>query len=176
MEADLQYPIGSFYLPPVVTSEQRSAWISDLERHPVLLRRAIEGLSAEQIETPYRPGGWTVRQVVHHLPDSHMNVYIRFKLALTEETPAIKPYEEARWAKLEDSRTLPLEVSLRLLEALHERWLVLLRSLGAEEYRRGYWHPEHGRLLLLEEVLGICAWHGQHHVAQITSLRNRRGW
>jgi hypothetical protein len=176
MDADLRYPIGSFVLPPVITSEQRAAWIRDLEQHPVLLCRAIQGLSGEQIETPYRPGGWTVRQVAHHLPDSHLNAYIRFKLALTEETPTIKAFEEAQWAELEDSRTLSSEVSLRLLEALHERWVVLLRSLSAEEYLRGYWHPEHGRVLILEEVLGICAWHGRHHVAQITSLRKRRGW
>jgi uncharacterized damage-inducible protein DinB len=176
MESDLRYPIGTFHLPPAVTSQQRLAWIRDVEEHPLQLQRAIHGLSAEQLDTPYRPGGWTVRQVVHHLPDSHLNAYTRIKLALTEETPAIKPYEEARWAELEDSRTFSVEASLRLLDALHERWVWLLRTLSAEEYRRGYWHPEHGRVLTLEEVLGICAWHGRHHVAQIISLRERRGW
>lgn len=176
MKADLRYPIGRFQFPGEVTQEQRAGWIADVEQLSLKLRQALEGLSAEQIETPYRPGGWTVRQVVHHLPDSHLNAYVRVKLALTEEAPTIKPYEEARWAELEDTRVLPLEVSLRLLEALHERWVALLRSLSAEDYRRGYRHPEHGRVLTLEEGLALYAWHGKHHVAQITSLRERQGW
>lgn len=176
METDLRYPIGSFRLPDAVTLEQRTAWTTEIERLPRELRDAIEGLSAEQVETAYRPGGWTVRQVVHHLPDSHLNAYARWKLALTEETPTIKPYDEARWAELEDTRILPLEVSLRLLEALHERWVALLRSLSAEQYRRGYRHPEHGRVMSLEQALALYAWHGKHHVAQITSLRQRQGW
>jgi len=135
----------------------------------------VAGLSQEQIDTPYRPGGWTVRQVVHHVPDSHLNSYIRFRLALTEQEPTIKPYDEKRWAELADSRTGPMEVSLALLESLHARWVLLLRALTAADWKRTYRHPELG-VVNLERTASLYAWHGRHHVAHITSLRQRMGW
>jgi hypothetical protein len=136
----------------------------------------VAGLSAEQLDSAYRPGGWTVRQVVHHLPDSHLNGYTRFKLSLTEARPVIKPYEEARWAELPDVRAVPVEVSLDLLDALHRRWVPLLAGIRPDEWARGYHHPEYKRDFSLEEALGLYAWHGEHHVAHITTLRRRMGW
>ena len=174
-EISLRYPIGEFRLDGEITKEQRSAWIADIADAPARLRAAVDGLTAEQIETPYRPGGWTVRQVVHHVPDSHLNAYTRFKLALTEDEPTIKPYEEARWADLADARAAPLEVSLTLLAALHDRWVLLLRSLSAADFARAFRHPDLGRVTL-ERALGMYAWHGRHHVAHITALRERMGW
>jgi hypothetical protein len=129
-----------------------------------------------QLDTPYRPGGWTVRQVVHHLPDSHLHAYTRIKLALTEEEPTIKPYEEARWAELPDARTGPIDPSLALLESLHQRWLLLLRQLRPSDFERRFRHPEHNRMFALDETIALYAWHGRHHVAHITSLRQRMGW
>jgi hypothetical protein len=176
MTTDLRYPIGEFRHDGDITEHQRSAWIAEIAKAPARLRAAVDGLTAEQIETPYRPGGWTVRQVVHHVPDSHLNAYARFKLALTEDAPIIKPYQEARWAELNDTRVVPLEVSLTLLTVLHERWVPLLRSLGAADFARTFWHPEQQRAISLERALGLYAWHGRHHVAHITSLRERMGW
>jgi uncharacterized damage-inducible protein DinB len=176
MEPDPRYPTGRFQRPTEIAPEQRTAWIADIEQLPQQLRAATDGLSDEQLETPYRPGGWTVRQVVHHVADSHINAWARFKLALTEDEPTIKPYAEARWAELEDARVPAVEVSLRLLEALHARWTVLLRSLGTEEFQRGFRHPEHSRVMSLEETLALYSWHGKHHVAHVTSLRSQQGW
>ena len=139
------------------------------------MRDAVEGLSSEQLDTPYRPGGWTVRQVVHHVPDSHMNSYVRFKLALTEDEPTIKPYEQERWAELADARNEPVETSLVLLESLHRRWVSLLKSLKAAELARTFRHPELG-VMTLDRNLALYAWHGKHHVAHIKSLRARNGW
>jgi uncharacterized damage-inducible protein DinB len=173
---DLRYPIGRFAPPAEITESQRSAWIDEIACAPAALRAAVAGLSAAQLDTPYRPDGWTVRQLVHHVPDSHLNAYTRFKLALTESEPTIKPYDEARWAELADTAATPVEVSLTLLEALHTRWVALLRSMSPAEFRRTYRHPEHGRLFTLEEVLALYAWHGRHHVAHITALRERNGW
>ncbi|MDQ3223410.1 MAG: putative metal-dependent hydrolase [Gemmatimonadota bacterium] len=155
------------------TRERR---IGEIAAAPGHLREAVAGLTAEQLETPYRPAGWTVRQVVHHLPDSHLNAYTRIKLALTEEEPTIKPYEEARWAELPDARTGPIEPSLALLESLHQRWLLLLRQLRPSDFERRFRHPEHGRIFQVEEAVAMYAWHGRHHVAHITSLRRRMGW
>src|SRR5262249_10530754 len=138
-------------------------------------RTAVQGLSPQQIETPYRDGGWTVRQVVHHVPESHMNAYIRFKLALTEDEPTIKPYREDRWAQLPDCQATPLEVSLALLESLHERWVGLLHLLKPEDWKRTFRHPELG-IVSLEKNLALYSWHGRHHVAHITELRKRMGW
>ena len=149
--------------------------IAHIAEAPTHLRKAIGGLTDEQLDTPYREGGWTVRQVVHHVPDSHLNAYTRFKLALTEESPAIKPYDEAAWARLSDSRDTPVETSLALLESLHDRWTRLLRALSADDFRRTVNHPENG-VMTLDTLLGLYAWHGRHHVAHITSLRGRRGW
>lgn len=173
---DPRYPIGPFRFQSEVDQQRREQWIAEIASAPGSLRAAVAGLSPTQLDTPYREKGWTVRQVVHHLPDSHLNAYTRIKLALTEDEPTIKPYEEARWAELPDARSGPVEVSLTLLECLHRRWVLLLRELGPDDFRRRFRHPEHGRTIGLDEVLAMYAWHGQHHVAQITSLRTRMGW
>jgi uncharacterized damage-inducible protein DinB len=173
---DLRFPIGPFTYARPATAEERRQRIAQIERTPEELRAAARGLSAAQLDTPYRPGGWTVRQVVHHVPDSHLNAVIRFKLALTESSPTIKPYDEARWAELGDVAGTPVEVSLRLLDALHERWVVLLRSLAPAEFERTLVHPERNATMTLDEVLALYAWHGPHHTAHITRLRARSGW
>jgi len=171
---DLRYPIGPFELEGAPTDEEVRRAIDHIAEAPAKLRAAVDGLSQEQLDTPYRPGGWTVRQVVHHVPDSHLNSYCRFKLALTEDEPTIKPYHEDRWAELEDSRATPIEVSLALLESLHKRWVMLLRSLGPDDFKRGFRHPELGVVSLAQNVC-LYGWHGRHHTAQITSLRERMG-
>jgi hypothetical protein len=173
--SDPSYPIGKFIFGGSPDAQQRQKFIEDIEKAPAALRAAVQGLSPQQIETPYRDGGWTVRQVVHHVPESHMNAYIRFKLALTEDAPAIKPYMEDRWAKLADVQSTPLEVSLSLLDSLHNRWVRLLRSLQAPEWKRAFTHPELGAIPL-EKNLALYAWHGRHHVAHITELRKKMGW
>lgn len=175
MTTELSYPIGKFTWEGDATAEQRQQLIDEIAGTPARVRAAVEGLSAEQLETPYRPGGWTVRQVVHHIADSHLNSYIRFRLALTEDEPTIKPYHEDRWAELDDARTAPLEVSLALLESLHERWIQLLKSLKNEDFARTFKHPEMG-VVSLDKNVGLYAWHGRHHVAHITGLRERMGW
>jgi hypothetical protein len=172
---DLRYPIGQFEMPDSITAEQRAQWIRDIQKTPYAVKRAIEGLSEEQLDTPYRPDGWTVRQVVHHLADSHMNSFIRFKLALTEENPTIKPYYEERWALLEDARYIPVSLSLSILEGLHGRWIILLESLHPEDFNRTFLHPELGKMKI-DKILGLYSWHSQHHIAHITSLRTRMGW
>jgi len=172
---DLRYPVGKFKFPDVVSPEERIQFIREIEATPVRLRAAIAGLSEQQLDTPYRPGGWTVRQVVHHVPDSHLNSYIRFRWALTEDEPSIKSYHEDRWAELPDARTAPVEVSLGLLESLHKRWAVLLWSLRDEDWKRSFRHPELGPVSL-EKNAALYAWHGRHHVAHITGLRDREGW
>jgi len=173
---DLRYPIGTFKIESdAFTDEERRGLIDQIAETPAKLREALKGLSEEQLETPYRPGGWTVRQVVHHVPDSHLNSYVRFKLALTEDEPTIKPYDEAQWAVLADSRITPVEVSLSLLESLHERWVALLRSLAPADFARTFRHPELG-VVSLNKNVALYAWHGRHHVAHITSLRERMGW
>lgn len=165
---DLQYPVGRFTFPESTTAPQRQAWIQEIGRAPRELRAAVAALTLEQLDTPYRPGGWTGRQVVHHVPDSHMNAFVRFKLALTEDQPTIKPYDEARWAELADT-TLPAEPSLDLLEALHVRWVRLLESMSQRDYQRTFVHPESG-VWRLDQYLAQYAWHGQHHIAHIASL------
>jgi hypothetical protein len=154
---------------------QREKFIDDIEQTPASLRTAVKNLSPQQIETPYRNGGWTVRQVVHHVPESHMNSYIRFKLALTEDEPTIKPYMEDGWAELADVRSTPLEISLALLDSLHDRWVRLLRTLRPENWKRTFRHPELG-VVSLEKNLALYAWHGRHHTAHITELRKKMGW
>src|ERR1700686_2626318 len=143
---DLSYPIGKFSFPDSTTAEQREGWIADSAATPANMRTAVANLTAGQLDTPYRPGGWTVRQVVHHVPDSHINAYVRFKLALTENEPAVKPYDESLWANLADARSTPIEVSLNLLESLHDRWVRLLRSLSESDFERSFQHPEIGRV------------------------------
>ena len=172
---DLRYPIGKFAYNGPLTQEQKQRYLNDIEQTPANLRTAVNGLSEKQLDTPYRPDGWTVRQVAHHVPDSHLNAYVRTKLALTEEEPTIKPYAEDRWAQLADTQATPVEVSLALLESLHDRWMHLLRSLQPEEWKRSFRHPELG-LMSLEKNLALYAWHGRHHVTHITSLRERNGW
>jgi hypothetical protein len=172
---DLRYPVGTFSFPDAVSPGDRLTFVGLIAETPAKLRAAIGGLSDEQLDTPYRPGGWTVRQVVHHVPDSHLNSYTRFRLALTEDEPTIKPYHEDRWAELPDARTGPVEVSLRLLDCLHARWVALLRSLTEAEWKRTFRHPELG-LISLEQNAGLYAWHGRHHVAHILRLRERMGW
>jgi hypothetical protein len=173
---DPRYPIGNFAYDGAMTDARRAACVARIAAAPAALRAAVAGLSDAQLDTPYRPGGWTVRQVVHHVPDSHLNAYVRIRLALTEDTPTIKPYEEARWAELPDARTLPVEASLSLLEGLHGRWMALLKSLGPGDGARQFLHPEHGRLITIDELIAMYAWHGEHHVAHVTSLRTRNGW
>ncbi len=173
--SDPRFPIGKFHYEGEPSPEQRARFISDIEQTPAAFRAAVKGLGPQQLDTPYRDGGWTVRQVVHHVPDSHMNAYVRFKLALTEDEPTIKPYAEDRWAKLDDSRSTPVEVSFTLLENLHDRWVRLLRSLSEEEWKRTFRHPELG-LMPLEKNLALYAWHGKHHTAHVTELRKRMNW
>jgi hypothetical protein len=173
--SNLQYPVGKFEIKPGTTNEQRRALIDSIAQTPARLRAAISNLSTKQLDEPYRPDGWTVRQVVHHLPDSHLNGYTRFKLGLTEAEPTIKPYDENRWAMLEDGRHGDPEVSLTLLDALHQRWVTCLRSVPPEDFARMLKHPEIGTLTL-DGLLQDYEWHGRHHVAHITSLRERKGW
>jgi len=173
--ADMNYPIGEFEAQSQVAETYRQSLIESLAEVPGKVRKAIEGLSAQQLDTLYRPGGWTVRQVVHHLADSHMNSYIRMKLAVTEESPHVKPYDEKRWAELQDGRAALPEISLALLEALHRRWVLFLLSLGPEDYARTFRHPESG-VMSLDVALQYYEWHGRHHIAHITSLRERMGW
>lgn len=175
MTEDLRFPVGRFHWPEAVTAEDRQRCIDVIADTPARLREAVDGLSAEQLDTPYREGGWTVRQVIHHVPDSHMNSYVRFKLALTEDEPLIKPYDEAAWAHLGDSRATPIETSLCLLDCLHARWVNLLRDISEQGWKRSFRHPEHGAVTL-ESNLALYAWHGEHHVGHIVALRRRNGW
>jgi hypothetical protein len=172
---DLRYPAGKFSFDLEPTLDKRQDWISAIAGAPAGLRRAVEGLSDRQLDTPYRPDGWTVRQVVHHVPDSHMNAYIRFKLALTEDKPTIKAYDEAAWAVVADTARTPVETSLTLLDALHRRWVILLESMKEEDFNRQLVHPERG-LVTNDWLLQVYAWHGRHHTAHVTSLRQREGW
>jgi DinB family protein len=174
IQTDLRYPVGNWTAPDEITDATRQQYIADITAAPGLLKGAVTGLSPEQLDTAYRPGGWTVRQVVHHFADSHMNAYCRFKWALTEDAPTIKPYNEADWAELPDSH-LPVEISLRLFDALHHRWLALLHAMTREQWARTLRHPERGTIRL-DTMLSMYAWHSRHHVAHITELRKRMGW
>jgi uncharacterized damage-inducible protein DinB len=177
MSSDPRYPVGPAPKTTELTPDERRARIDEIAAAPARMREAVRGLSDEQLDTPYREGGWTLRQVVHHVPDSHLNAYCRVKLALTEENPVIRPYDEAPWAELEDSRSTPIEVSLTLLESLHARWVGLLRSLKDEDFRRPLQHPERpGVPLTIDWLVSLYAWHGRHHVGHITSTRERQGW
>ena len=172
---DARYPIDRFTPDPNPTPETRQRHIEQISALPSKMRQAVAGLDQKQLATPYRDGGWTVQQVVHHVPDSHLNAYIRFKWAMTEEVPTIKPYDEGAWAVLKDSELTPVDVSLTLLESLHARWTGLLRSLRPEDFQRRFVHPDSGPHDL-DWLLGLYSWHGNHHVAHITSLRERMGW
>ena len=172
---DFRYPIGH-YEPQPFSDRQKREWLQDIQFLPGLLEQAIENLDERQFETPYRDGGWTVRQVVHHVADSHLNAYVRFKLALTEDNPVIKPYDEARSAELKDVNMVPVNISITLLYALHTRWHSAIRDLANEQWNRTIFHPEHKKEMTLWHLLGMYAWHGKHHVAHITSLRERKNW
>jgi len=173
--SDLRFPIGPFRYDPHPTPALRRQCIARIAETPAALRAAVAGLDARQLATPYRPGGWTVRQVVHHVPDSHMNAYIRFKLALTEENPTIKTYQEGSWAEVADTARTPPDVSLTLLDALHTRWVAVLDSMADQDFERPLQHPELGAITL-DRLLQLYAWHGRHHVAHVTELRTREGW
>jgi uncharacterized damage-inducible protein DinB len=172
---DPRFPIGKFSYTDPLTPEQKQQCLTEIEQAPVRLRAALKGLTDQQLDTPYRDGGWTLRQVAHHVPDSHMNSYIRFKLALTEDDPLIKPYLENIWAELPEAKHAPIEMSLALLDSLHERWMLMLRQLADADWQRTFRHPERGPMSL-EKNLALYAWHGRHHVAHITSLREKMGW
>jgi hypothetical protein len=174
-QTDLRYPIGHFTPPAASLPGIRAAFIETLRQLPANLRAATAGLSDAQLDTPYREGGWTVRQVIHHIADSHANAYIRVKLALTEDWPTVKPYNEAAWAELADSRKLPIDVSMAIIAGMHARWVVLLESLSEQDFHKGYNHPEYGKQSL-STVLAMYAWHARHHTAHITGLRARQGW
>lgn len=174
---DLRYPIGRFEMPTGALSvPERERLISSIETLPRRLRAAVAAFTPQRWRTPYRPGGWTVHQLVHHIPDSHLNAYTRFKLALTEDEPTIKPYDETAWAELPDTAACEPEVSLDLLEALHRRWVALLRSLSSDGFARTLRHPEHGRAFTLDQMLAMYGWHSEHHLAHITRLIEREGW
>ena len=173
---ELRYPVGKFTTKRPIGMDQIATFIDDMEKLPAQLKEAVEGWSDEQLDTPYRPGGWTVRQVIHHLADSHMNSYTRFKLALTEDKPMIKPYKEDIWAEQIDAKTLPVSVSLQLLEALHTRWVVLLKSLDEEGLNKTFVHPEHGKEVPLDINVAIYSWHSRHHLAHITTLKQYKNW
>jgi hypothetical protein len=170
---DPRYPIGEFSFPQTTTAAQREGWIAEIAEAPSKLRAPVEGLTTVELDTPYRDGGWTVRQVIHHVPESHMNAYIRFKLALTEDEPTIKPYNEAAWARLGDIDATPVETSLVLLEALHERWTRLLRGLDEAAFARTFRHPELGPIRL-DQNLALYAWHGRHHIGHVELVRLAR--
>ena len=172
---DLAYPVGPCEYPEVVSPEMRKRYIEVVAAAPARFREAVRGLDDSQLNTPYRPGGWTVRQVIHHVADSHMNAYTRFRLALTESEPVIKPYDEKRWAELKDAATEPVEVSLQLIDALHQRWVVLLNSMTNADFARQFRHPEIG-VQRLDTYLAAYDWHSRHHAAHITGLRDRMHW
>lgn len=176
MDDALRYPIGRFSPPERPTPDDRRRWLEALETLPAELRAAVAGLADAQLDTPYREGGWSPRQIVHHVADSHMNSWIRFRWTLTEDEPVIKAYDQDAWGALPDSSAAPVDTSLRLLEGLHARWLELLRRMGEPDWARVFVHPETERRTTLERTLALYAWHGAHHAAQIGRLRERRGW
>jgi len=173
--SDPRYPIGKFSYSGPPTGDQKQQHLDNIEQTPSSLRAALHGLSDQQLNTPYRDGGWTLRQLAHHVPDSHMNAYIRFKLALTEDVPTIKPYMENLWAELPEAKRAPIDVSLALLESLHQRWMLMLREMSDADWKRTFRHPQMGPMSL-EKNLALYSWHGRHHVAHVTSLREKMGW
>lgn len=172
---DLRYPVGRFERPATVTAADRQLFVAAIAAAPAQLREATAGLDDARLDTPYRDGGWTLRQVVHHLPDSHVNAYVRCKLALTEDNPTIKTYVEHRWAEMADAKSAPIQSSLQLLEATHQRWLACLQALPAEAFARQLVHPDSGPMTI-DTLLALYAWHGRHHIAHIAELRRARGW
>lgn len=175
MTEDLRYPVGTFDTTSPISPELRNHYVNEISALPGHLRNYTERRSDSQLNTPYRPGGWTVRQIIHHLPDSHLNAYIRFKLALTEQVPTIKTYHENLWAELKDTEMTPISASLNLLDALHERWVILMLSLSERDYERTFLHPDLGEMSL-STMVGLYAWHGRHHLAHIMTLGAREHW
>ena len=173
--ADPRYPIGKFSFDGTLNEKQKAQFLDDIEQTPAWMEEAVRGLSEEQLDTPYRDGGWTVRQLVHHMPDSHVNSYVRFKLALTEDQPTIRPYMEDRWAELPEAKSAPIGLSQVFLRSLHSRWMLMLRGLQPADWKRTFHHPDNGSMNL-EKSLALYAWHGRHHVAHITRLREKLGW
>ena len=172
---DLRYPVGRFQRPRSLEPKQRRAAIDTIAEAPTKLRAAVSGLTDAQLDTPYRPEGWTVRQVVHHVPDSHLNAYTRFKLALTEDTPTIKPYDENAWSTLPDMK-LPIAVSLSLIEGIHTRWIAVVNGMAVDQFARSFMHPELQTEMTLDHLVQLYAWHSHHHLAHITELRRRERW
>jgi len=172
----LRFPIGRFKKPDIISKELMELWIGGIESFPARLKKEVVDLNEEQLDTPYRENGWTIRQVVHHCADSHMNAFTRLKLTLTEEKPVIKPYLEEKWAELADGKTMPIEPSLQMLEGIHTRWTVLLNSLSEKEFSKSFFHPEHGKEFRVDENIGVYAWHCNHHLAHITELKKRKNW
>lgn len=172
----LKYPIGRFNTPDVITEQDLKNYISNIEKLPGNLRRLVENLSDEQLNTNYRKGGWNVKQVIHHLADSHLNAFIRFKLTLTEDTPTVKAYYEDKWAELGDYKITPVEVSLNLLDSLHIRWINLLRSMSSKDFSKTFFHPEYGKDFSLNEIAAMYSWHCRHHYAHIEDLKKRMKW
>ena len=172
----LKYPIGKFEKIETITKDILEKWISDIETFPTRLKEEVYHLTDQQLDTQYRPKGWTIRQVVHHCADSHINSFTRLKLSLTEDNPTIKPYMEECWAELTDNKTLPVGSSIKILEGIHERWVTILRSLTSEEFKRTFIHPEQGKKIRIDENIGFYAWHCNHHLAHITTLKKQKGW
>ncbi|HMI78533.1 MAG TPA: putative metal-dependent hydrolase [Ferruginibacter sp.] len=172
---DLRYPVGKYIVQPF-SEKQLGEWLTDIKFLPQHLENAVLNLDEAQLNSPYREGGWTVKQVVHHVADSHMNAYIRFKLGLTEDNPTIKPYDEAAWAEMSDTKNLPINISLTILHALHTRWYEILKNMSRKDLDKAVFHPEHKKTFTLWNLLGMYAWHSRHHVAHITSLRERMKW
>lgn len=172
----LKYPIGKFEQPKTISKEILSKWITTISSFPKRLKNEVIHLTDEQLNTPYRPDGWTIRQVIHHCADSHMNSLIRLKLALTEDQPTVKPYFEERWAELADSKHIPIEPSIKMIEGIHERWSILLNNLTEEQLGRIFIHPEHGKTFRVDENIGVYAWHCDHHLAHITETKKRNNW
>lgn len=173
---DLRYPIGKYSPPEQISANHISEWKDEIRKFPAMLRAAVQGLTEVQLDTPYRPEGWTVRQVVHHVSDSHLNSIIRFKWGLTEDEPLIKAYDQKGWANTGDVQLTPLVVTLAFIEALHAKWVHLLDSIQGDDWKKGIMHPETGKRLELDWLLGMYAWHGKHHLAHITGLIEREGW
>jgi uncharacterized damage-inducible protein DinB len=172
---DPQYPIGKFVLDPDATPEKRKRWIEEVAAAPAIFRKAVAHLKDAQLDTPYREGGWTLRQVIHHMSDSHLHTLVRFRVALTEDQPAITGYDPAKWGELPDAKTGPVDVSLALLDAIHARWILLLKSMTPADFARAFRRPD-GQVVTLDRALQLYAWHGKHHAAQITGLRQRMQW